>query len=69
MYAQGFMSFCIKKTDHILSSRQPINKQGGKIMTNQGSSTDIQAAIEAANEVFMATFKRGDTPSLADLYT
>ena len=40
-----------------------------KIMTNQGSSTEVQAAIEAANEVFMATFNRGDAAALADLYT
>jgi len=38
-------------------------------MTNQGSSTEIQAAIEAANELFMATFNRGDAAALADLYT
>jgi uncharacterized protein (TIGR02246 family) len=38
-------------------------------MTNQGTSTEVQAAIEAANEVFMATFNRGDTTALADLYT
>ena len=38
-------------------------------MTNQGSSTEIQTAIEAANELFMATFNRGDAAALADLYT
>ena len=38
-------------------------------MTNQGTPTGVQAAIEAANEVFMATFNRGDTAALADLYT
>ncbi len=38
-------------------------------MTKQDNSTDVQAAIEAANEVFMATFNRGDTAFLADLYT
>ena len=38
-------------------------------MTDQGTSTGVQAAIEAANEVFMATFNRGDAAALADLYT
>jgi uncharacterized protein (TIGR02246 family) len=38
-------------------------------MTNQGTSTEVQAAIEAANEVFMATFNRGDSAVLAELYT
>ena len=38
-------------------------------MTNQGTSTEVQAAIEAANEVFMATYNRGDSAALADLYT
>jgi uncharacterized protein (TIGR02246 family) len=38
-------------------------------MTNQDTPTGVQAAIEAANEVFMATFNRGDTAALADLYT
>jgi uncharacterized protein (TIGR02246 family) len=38
-------------------------------MTNQGTSSKIQAAIEAADEVFMATFNRGDAAALADLYT
>jgi uncharacterized protein (TIGR02246 family) len=35
----------------------------------QGTSTEVQAAIEAANEVFMATFNRGDSAVLAELYT
>jgi uncharacterized protein (TIGR02246 family) len=38
-------------------------------MTNQGTSTEIRAAIEAADEIFMATFNRGDAAALADLYT
>jgi uncharacterized protein (TIGR02246 family) len=38
-------------------------------MTDQGTSTGVQAAIEAADEIFMATFNRGDTAALADLYT
>ena len=38
-------------------------------MANQGTSSEVQAAIEAADEVFMATFERGDTAALADLYT
>ena len=38
-------------------------------MTNQGTSTEIRATIEAADEIFMATFNRGDAAALADLYT
>ena len=38
-------------------------------MTNQGTSTEVQAAIKAANEVFMSTFNRGDAGALAELYT
>jgi uncharacterized protein (TIGR02246 family) len=38
-------------------------------MTNQGTSTGVQAAIVAADENFMATFNRGDAVGLADLYT
>ena len=38
-------------------------------MTNQGTSTEVQAAIAAFNENFMATFKRGDAAGLADFYT
>ena len=38
-------------------------------MTNHGTSTEVQAAIEAADEIFMETFNRGDTAALADLYT
>ena len=38
-------------------------------MTNQGNSSEVQAAIEAADEVFMATFSRGDAAALANLYT
>ena len=38
-------------------------------MANQGTSTEVQAAIEAADEKFMAAFNRGDAAALADLYT
>jgi uncharacterized protein (TIGR02246 family) len=38
-------------------------------MTNQGTSTGIREAIEAADENFMAAFNRGDAGGLADLYT
>ena len=38
-------------------------------MANQGTSTGVQAAIEAAVEKFMAAFNRGDAAALADLYT
>ena len=38
-------------------------------MTDHGTSSEVRAAIEAADEVFMATFERGDTAALADLYT
>ena len=38
-------------------------------MTNQGISSEVQAAIEAANESFMAAFNQGDAAALADLYT
>jgi uncharacterized protein (TIGR02246 family) len=38
-------------------------------MTNQGTSTGIQAAIAAADENFMAAFNRGDAAGLADFYT
>lgn len=38
-------------------------------MTNQGTSTEVQAAIEAAVEKFMAAFNRGDAAALSDLYT
>jgi len=38
-------------------------------MTNQGNSSEVQAAIEAADGVFMEAFNRGDAVSLADLYT
>ena len=38
-------------------------------MANQGNSSEVQAAIEAADEVFMAAFSRGDAAALADLYT
>jgi uncharacterized protein (TIGR02246 family) len=38
-------------------------------MTNQGTSTGIREAIEAADENFMAVFNRGDAGGLADLYT
>lgn len=38
-------------------------------MATQGNSSEIQAAIKAAYEVFMAAFSRGDSAALADLYT
>jgi len=38
-------------------------------MANQGTSTEVQAAIAAVNENFMAAFKRGDAAGLADFYT
>ena len=38
-------------------------------MTNQSTSTEVQAAIVAANENFMATFNRGDAAGMGDLYT
>ena len=38
-------------------------------MTNQGTSTGIEAAIAAANENFMSTFNRGDAAGMGDLYT
>jgi len=37
-------------------------------MTQTGSS-ELKAAIEAANDVFMAAFNRGDAAGLAALYT
>ena len=37
-------------------------------MAETGSS-DLKATIEAANDVFMATFNRGDAAGLAALYT
>jgi uncharacterized protein (TIGR02246 family) len=37
-----------------------------KIMTNENN---IREAIAAANDVFMAAFKRGDAAGLASLYT
>ena len=38
-------------------------------MANQGTSTEVQAAIAAAVENFMAAFNRGDAAGLADFYT
>jgi len=38
-------------------------------MANQGTSTEVQAAIAAVNENFMAAFKRGDAAGLANFYT
>ena len=38
-------------------------------MANQDTSSGIRAAIEAADEKFMAAFNRGDAAALADLYT
>lgn len=38
-------------------------------MTNQGTSTAVQAAIAAVNENFMAAFNRWDAAGLADFYT
>jgi len=36
---------------------------------SQADSSEMRAAIEAANDVFMATFNRGDAAGLAALYT
>ena len=36
---------------------------------SQADSSDMRAVIEAANDVFMATFNRGDAAGLAALYT
>jgi uncharacterized protein (TIGR02246 family) len=38
-------------------------------MANQGTSSEVQAAIAAVNENFMTAFKRGDAAGLADFYT
>ncbi len=38
-------------------------------MVNQGTSTEVQAAIAAVNEHFMAAFNRWDAAGLADFYT
>jgi uncharacterized protein (TIGR02246 family) len=38
-------------------------------MTTQGDSTEVRDAIAAANENFMAAFKRGDAAGMAALYT
>ena len=38
-------------------------------MANQGPSSEVQAAIAAVNENFMAAFKRGDAAGLANFYT
>ena len=38
-------------------------------MANQGTSSEVQAAIAAVNENFMAAFKRGNAAGLADFYT
>lgn len=38
-------------------------------MATQGASTEVRAAVAAANENFMATFKRGDAAGIAALYT
>ena len=36
---------------------------------SQADSSEMRAVIEAANDVFMATFNRGDAAGLAALYT
>ncbi len=38
-------------------------------MANQDTSTEVQTAIAAVNENFMAAFKRGDAAGLTDFYT
>ena len=38
-------------------------------MANQGTSSEVQAAIAAVNENFMAAFNRWDAAGLADFYT
>jgi uncharacterized protein (TIGR02246 family) len=38
-------------------------------MATQGTSTEVRDAIAAANENFMAAFKRGDAAGMAALYT
>jgi uncharacterized protein (TIGR02246 family) len=38
-------------------------------MKTQGASTDVRAAVAAANENFMAAFKKGDAAGMAALYT
>jgi uncharacterized protein (TIGR02246 family) len=38
-------------------------------MTTQGASIDVRAAVAAANENFMAAFKKGDAAGMAALYT